>query len=102
MTTKNTLEDLRFAEGYVDFVSRRAMDPVTRARAKMLQAAIAMLDRHHPTWRKDLLSELDKLNCTREIKDIFPLPDVDQQVLFDGFMKLVLPENTGDGNTNKG
>jgi hypothetical protein len=78
------------------------MDPVVRARAKMLQAAFQILDRHHPTWRKDLLAELDKLEVTREIKDIFPLPTIDETALFDGFMKLVLPENTGDGNSNKG
>jgi hypothetical protein len=99
MTTRNTLEDLQFAEGYVDFVGRRAMDPMTRARARMLKAAITILDRHHPSWRKDLLTELDRLNCTREIKDIFPLPEIDENVLFDGFMKLVTPKAPDDGSS---
>lgn len=89
MATKNTLADLAFAEQYLEFVSRRS-DAETRARARILLATMQMLDVRHPTWRDDLLQELDRQNIDKDIKDLFPLPTVDDAALFKEFMHTVL------------
>jgi cell division FtsZ-interacting protein ZapD len=93
MVTKNTLEDIRFGEQYIEFVSRRGKTPEARARAKILIATIQMLDLRHPEWRGDLLKELDKQGVSREIEKIFPLPDVDEDKLFNEFMQTVIKGN---------
>lgn len=90
MATKNNLNDLHFAEMYVDFLSRRVSNPETRARAKILLATIQMLDLRHPTWRVELIAELDRLGIDKEVEKLFPLPDVDDGALFREFMNNIL------------
>lgn len=90
MATKNTLEDLSFAEMYLEFLSRKELKPEVRVRAKLLLATIQMLDIKHPTWRTELLEELDRSDTTRAIEKMFPLPVVDDDRLFSEFMSTVL------------
>lgn len=90
MATKNTLTDLIFAEQYVNFVANRSQNRETRARAAMLAATIKMLDVKFPTWREELIAELDASDQTRTSEEMFPLPTVDDGALFNEFMSSVL------------
>lgn len=90
MATKNTLSDLIFAEQYLDFVATRAQNRENRARATILVATIRMLDLKYPTWRQELIDELDRTNQTRRTEELFPLPDVDPCSLFKEFMTTVI------------
>jgi hypothetical protein len=98
MSTKNTPEDLRFAEMYIDFVARKGMDPEARAKAKILQATITILDKRHPTWRAELLEELDRLDLTKTVDKMFPFPAIDHDKMFTDFMASILPRGEQDGH----
>lgn len=89
MSTKNTIEDIRFAEQYVEYLSRHGKTAMVRARAKVLLATIAILRASNVTWREDLLAELDRQNVSREVEDLFPLPDTDTDSLFGAFIENV-------------
>lgn len=89
MATKNTLADVKFAEQYLDFISRRGQTPEIRARARVLLATIGILDVRLPTWRSELIQALDKRGISREVEKMFPLPVVDSSTLFAEFIKLV-------------
>lgn len=93
MVTKATLEDLNFAEMYLEHVAKQ-QNPETRARAKILLATIAMLDAKHPTWRVELLTEMAARGIERSVEDIFPLPKVDDETMFTDFMTNVLSERS--------
>lgn len=90
MATKNTLSDLIFAEQYLEFVANRAQNRENRARATILVATIKMLDLKHPSWRTELIEELDRTNQSRKTEEMFPLPDVDPDSLFQEFMSTVI------------
>jgi hypothetical protein len=89
MATKTTLSDINFAELYLDYISRQGT-PETRARAKILIATMSMLDVKHPQWRTELIDELEKRNLDKDIKSMFPLPEVDDTALFNNFMSSIL------------
>lgn len=91
MVTKTTLEDLNFAEMYLEHVAKQR-NPETRARARILLATIAMLDAKHPTWRVELLAEMAARGIERNVEDIFPLPKIDDETMFKDFMTNVLSE----------
>lgn len=93
MATKNTLQDIAFAEQYLEFVSRRGSSTESRARARVLLATIGMLDIHHPTWRSELIATLDAKGISREVEQMSPLPSIDSDALFSEFLRLV----TNDG-----
>lgn len=86
---KTTLEDLAFAEQYLDYVSRKST-PEVRARARILLATIEMLDVKHPEWRTDLLQKLDEADAHPDVAAIFPLPDIDGDAMFKEFMSQVM------------
>lgn len=91
MVTKTTLEDLNFAEMYLEHVAKQR-NPETRARARILLATIAMLDAKHPTWRVELLAEMATRGIEHDVEDIFPLPKIDDETMFKDFMTNVLSE----------
>jgi len=62
-------------------------------------ATIKMLDTRHPTWREELLVELDKVSAKRPIDKIFPLPDINDDVLFQHFIDTCI---AGDANGENG
>lgn len=88
MSTRNTLNDIRFAEDYLKFVGNRGRSREGRARARVLLATIAMLDAKHPTWREELLVEFDRQDISREIDQLFSLPEIDIDSLFADFIDL--------------
>lgn len=88
--TRNTEDDLAFAEQWVTYVSRNHFNAEVRARALIVQATIAMLNVRHPTWRKELLEELNKQGVARPIDKILPLADVDDKTMFRQFIKQVV------------
>lgn len=90
MATKNTLADILFAEQYIEFVARRATSHESRARAAILVSTIRMLDLKFPTWRSELIAELDRADVTKTVENLFPLPDVDADSLFADFMARVV------------
>lgn len=99
MATKNTLQDVAFAEQYLEFVSRRGPTPEARARARVLLATIGILDIHHPTWRTDLIATLDAKDISREVERMFRLPAPDGGTLFSDFIKLITePRHKGADN----
>lgn len=88
-TQKRTLSDLEFAEMYLQHVAKQ-QNPETRARASVLLATITMLDAKRPTWRLEFLNELAARGIDPKIEEIFPLPVIDEQHLFNEFMSNVL------------
>lgn len=90
MPTKNTLQDVAFAEAYLDFIARRGPTPEARARARVLKATIGMLDIHHPTWRSELIRTFEEQNISREVERMFPLPAIDSGALFTEFLNNVV------------
>lgn len=90
MATRNSMEDLIFAEQWVTYVARSHFSKEVRARAAIVQATIKMLDVRHPTWRDELLIELEKTGVARPIDKIIPLADVDDSLLFQQFIKQVV------------
>lgn len=97
MATKNTLNDIIFAESYVKFVASRSRNREARARAAILVATMKMLDVKFPTWREDLIAELDRTGQTRTTEELFPLPVVDDGALFADFMHNVVGEPPYEG-----
>lgn len=97
-TTPNDLADVHFAELYIDYVARRHSNDVTRAKAKVLMATMAMLDTVHPTWRIDLVAELNRLGMRKEVDKIFTLPSVDPDSLFSKFLLSVTESKPYDSN----
>lgn len=89
MSTKNTIQDIQFAEQYVEYLSRHGKSAIIRARAKVLLATISVLRASNVTWREDLLAEMDRQNISREVEDLFPLPDTDTDSLFGAFIESV-------------
>lgn len=73
--SNNSVHDLIFAIGYVDFVARRGHTPQQRARAQLVQAAIKLLDQSGMNWRAELLEALNASEHARAIADIFPIPN---------------------------
>lgn len=90
MPTKNTEEDIIFAQQWLSFLARRHRDAEVRARAKIILATIEMLDVRHPTWRDELLAELSRRGLTVEIDKMFPLADVDDNMMFKQFMRTII------------
>jgi len=90
MTTRNTLEDLKFAEMYVEFIARSHSDPVVRARGQLMLALIALLDQRRPMWRADLLNRLGSANVARTIEELLPLPTSADDELFVTFLDKLL------------
>lgn len=88
IATKNSMQDLSFAEGYVDFMARRGTTPEQRARAQIVQATIVLLDRTHPGWRAELLTALNDAPVARDIADIFPIPDNVGNSLLNQYIKI--------------
>lgn len=87
MTTKNTIEDLKFAEMYLDYVSRRAMKPEDQAKASLLLALIRLMDHRHPRWREVLIADLNEADITKPIQDLFKLPESDEDSVFTEFIQ---------------
>lgn len=92
MATKNTVEDLAFAQMYLEFVAKRSMNSETRARASIVLALIKMLDAKHPDWKQHVLEELEVNSVTKDISKMFKLPDVEVDSLFDKFIKQIAKE----------
>lgn len=92
MATKNTIEDLAFAEMYLDFVSRRSMNSEARARASIVLALIKMLDAKYPDWKVHILKELNDNSVTKDISKMFELPDSEMEHLFDKFISQIAKE----------
>lgn len=92
MATKNTVEDLAFAQMYLEFVAKRSMNSETRARASIVLALIKMLDAKYPDWKQHVLEELEANSVTKDISKMFELPDVEVDSLFDKFIKQITKE----------
>lgn len=90
MATKNTLADILFAEQYIEFVARRATSRESRVRASILVSTIRVLDLKFPTWRAELIEELDRLDVTRSVESLLPLPELNADSLFAQFMSRVV------------
>lgn len=89
MTTRNTIEDLAFAQMYLEFVAKRSMNGEARARASIVLALIRMLDTRYPTWKQQVLEELNANSVTKDISKMFSLPDAEVDSLFNKFLKQI-------------
>lgn len=92
MATKNTIEDLAFAQMYLEFVAKRSMNPETRARAAIVIALIKMLDAKYPDWKQNVLDELNANSVTKDISKMFELPELETDSLFEKFIKQIAKE----------
>lgn len=92
MATKNTIEDLAFAQMYLEFVAKRSMNPETRARAAIVVALIKMLDEKDPDWKQNVLDELNANSVTKDISKMFELPELETDSLFEKFIKQIAEE----------
>lgn len=92
MATKNTIEDLAFAQMYLEFVAKRSMNPETRARAAIVVALIKMLDEKYPDWKQNVLDELNANSVTKDISKMFELPELETDSLFEKFIKQIAEE----------
>lgn len=92
MGTKNTIEDLAFAQMYLEFVAKRSMNAETRARAAIVLALIKMLDAKYPVWKQSVLEELNANSVTKDIAKMFELPDFEADSLFEKFIKQIAKE----------
>jgi len=84
-----TPSDLIVAEMYLDHIAAKA-EPVTRAKARFILATIAMLDATRPEWRKDLLKVLTDCKMHPKPMEMFPLPEMDTEILLQDFMTSIL------------
>lgn len=98
MATKNTMEDLLFAEHFLEYTSIRSMNPKVRARARFVVALVKMLDQRNPGWRDDYLKHLDEQSLTKDIKEMFDFPNEPAERLFDSFLTKL----TGANHANEG
>lgn len=98
MPTKNTLDDLSFAEHFLEYTSRRSMSPQSRARARFIVALVRMLDLRNPGWREEYLKHLEATSVTKELKDIFELPTDSSEQLFDSFLASLIGDTDVDSN----
>lgn len=89
MTTRNTLEDVAFAENFLRFVADRNLNAETRARAKIIVGLIDYLDATDPDWRSALIAHFEKHDLTRITEDLFNLPALDVDSIFARFLKTV-------------
>lgn len=87
MATRNTIEDLKFAEMYLDYVSRRSMKPEDQAKASLLLGIIRLMDTRHPTWREVLIADLADAGVTKPIQDLFKLPESAEDSVFNDFIR---------------
>ena len=92
MTTKNTIEDLVFAQMYLEFVAKRSMNPDVRARASIVLALIRMLHAKYPGWEMNVLQELNDNSVTKDISKMFELPQMETDSLFEKFIKQIAKE----------
>lgn len=92
MATKNTIEDLVFAQMYLEFVAKRSMSPEIRARASIVLALIKMLDAQYPEWKTNVLQELSDNSVTKDISKMFELPQLETDSLFEKFIKQIAKE----------
>lgn len=92
MATKNTIEDLVFAQMYLEFVAKRSMSPEIRARASIVLALIRMLDAKYPEWKTNVLQELNDNSVTKDISKMFELPQRETDSLFETFIKQIAKE----------
>lgn len=92
MATKNTIEDLVFAQMYLEFVAKRSMNPEVRARASIVLALIRMLDAKYPDWKTSVSEELNANSVTKDISKMFELPESETDSLFEKFIKQISKE----------
>lgn len=87
MATDNTQEDLKFAEMYLDYVSRRSMSQASRTKAALVLSLIKMMDARLPSWRETFIQDLSDANVTKNVRDLFKLPESDIDSIFNEFLK---------------
>lgn len=101
MSTKNTIEDLQFAEMYLDYVARRSMSREERAKAALLLGIVMLMDVRYPGWRQVLIADLEDSGTTKPIQDLFKLPEPDKDSVFTDFIKSLTKSNDNDDTDEK-
>lgn len=94
MTTRNTLEDLSFAEMHLDYMARRSSSEKARAEAQTLTGVIRLLDHHRPAWREQLLVELSSRELYRQVQDML-VADLDYESLMNEYLAALVNVSKG-------
>lgn len=84
------LNDLHFAEMYLDHIRRRSGNIEGRARAQLILAIIKMLDARLPGWRLKFIQEIKKSHVTYKIEDLFTMPTFDEDAMFQTFLQHLI------------
>lgn len=69
--SQNTHDDLIYAEGHLEFVSKQDNNEDRRLRAAILLSAIRLLNRDRPGWKDLLLEKLHSRPHRTKVEHIF-------------------------------